>query len=97
MQIMKPPHCSELTQPLPQSRRSSRAGQEGRRGKETEVLCCIKMAAVAAELEDEDEDGTEAGCAWLVRYSVTFHYGKDGDCPQGAEQSGWDGKGTGNC
>lgn len=49
------------------------------------------MAAVATELEDEDEDGTEAGCAWLVRYSVTFHYGKDGDCPQGAEQSGWDG------
>lgn len=52
------------------------------RGK-NEVLCCIKMAAVATEVEL----GTGAGCAWLVRYSVTFHYGKDGDCPRGAGNS----------
>lgn len=56
------------------------------------------MAAVAAA-EERGSTGTGVGCAWLVRYSVTFHYGKDGGCPKGQAQCGvgeW-GEGAGNC
>lgn len=43
----------------------------------------IMKLPLGEHTEEGAGTGIGAGCAWLVRYSVTFHYGKDGGCPLG--------------